>query len=64
MDVSRLGVQLEPQLPPYATATATGDLSHSATYTIACSSAGSFNPLSKARDRTCVLMDTSQIHFH
>ena len=22
------------------------------------------NPLSKARDRTCVLMDTSQIHFH
>ena len=23
-----------------------------------------FNPLSKARDRTCVLMDTSQICFH
>ena len=22
------------------------------------------NPLSEARDRTCVLMDTSQIHFH
>ena len=22
------------------------------------------NPLSKARDQTCVLMDTSQIHFH
>ena len=22
------------------------------------------NPLSKARDRTCVLMDASQIHFH
>ena len=24
----------------------------------------SLNPLSKARDRTCVLMDASQIHFH
>ena len=24
----------------------------------------SFNPLSKARDQTCDLMDTSQIHFH
>ena len=22
------------------------------------------NPLSEARDRTCVLMDTSRIHFH
>ena len=22
------------------------------------------NPLSKARDRTCVVMDASQIHFH
>ena len=26
--------------------------------------ARSFNPLSKARDQTCVLMDTSLIHFH
>ena len=23
-----------------------------------------FNPLSEARDQTCVLMDTSLIHFH
>jgi len=22
------------------------------------------NPLSKVRDRTCVLMDTSQVHYH
>ena len=22
------------------------------------------NPLSKAKDRTCVLMDTSRIHYH
>ena len=22
------------------------------------------NPLSKARDQTCILMDTSQVHFH
>ena len=33
----------------------------SATYTIACSNAGSFNPLSKARDWTCFLMDTSWV---
>ena len=25
------------------------------------SNAGSFNPLSKSRNRTCVLMDTSQV---
>ena len=35
-----------------------------ATYTTAHSNAGSFNPLSKARDHTCVLMDASQICFH
>ena len=34
------------------------------TYTTALGNVGSFNPLSKARDRMCVLIDTSQIHFH
>ena len=45
MEVPRLGVQLELQPLAYATATATPDL----------------NPLSKARDRTHVLMDTSWV---
>ena len=33
----------------------------SLTYTAACSNARSFNPLSEARDRTRILMDTSRI---
>ena len=36
----------------------------SALYTTAHSNAGSFNPLSKARDWTFILMGTNQIHFH
>ena len=51
MEVPRLGVKLELELLAYTTATATPDLSH-------------FNPLSEARDRACILMDPSQIHFH
>ena len=35
----------------------------SAIYTTAHGNAGSFNPLSEARDRTCVLMPASQIRF-
>ena len=33
----------------------------SATYTTAHGNTESFNPLSKARDQTCILMDTSGI---
>ena len=47
MEVPRLGVELEMQ---------------SLTYTTAHSNAGSFNPLSEARDGTCTFMDTSQLH--
>ena len=35
----------------------------SATYTASSWQHRIFNPLSEARDRTCVLMDTSQIRF-
>jgi len=63
MVVPRLGVQSELQLPAYATATATRgpscicDLHHnSRQHRI-------LRPLSEARDRTCVLMDTRQIRF-
>ena len=49
MEVPRLGVKSELQLPAYTT-------SHSNT--------GSSSPRSRARDRTCILMDTFQIHYH
>ena len=64
MEVPRLGVEQELQLPAYARATATQgpsrvcDLHHSSRHRRIV------NPLSKGRDRTRVLMDTSQIHFH
>ena len=56
--VPRLGVELEPQ-PQQCQICAT-----SATYTTAHQQWQILNPLSKARDRTCTLMDTSQIHYH
>ena len=58
MEVPRLGVQLELQLPAIATATATPDPS--------CVSLWQHqipDPLSKARDQTSILMDTSWIYF-
>ena len=65
MEIPRLGVESKLQLPAYATATATAtpdlslvwDLHHgSQQHWIA-------DPLSKARDWTCILMDTSCICF-
>ena len=65
MEVPSLGVELEPQLPAYVTATATRDpncvcdLHHSSRQ---CRIP---DTLSKSRDRTHILMDnTSRIHFH
>ena len=63
MEVPKLGVELELQLLAYATATATPDprlvcdVHHSSwQHQI-------LNPLSEARNWTCVLMDASQIRF-
>jgi len=63
MEVPRLGVKSELQLPAYTTATATRDLSRvwDLHRTTQC---WIINPLSKARDGTYLLMDTSQIPFH
>ena len=36
----------------------------SATYASACSNTRSLTPLSKARDQTCILMDTSWVCYH
>ena len=61
MDVPRLGVSSELQLPVYTTAPATMDpsracdLHHSMQRQI-------LNLLSEARDQTRVLMDASQVH--
>ena len=64
MEVPRLGVELELQLPSYTTATATRDPNQ--VYHLPHTSGQGWIPnlLSKARDQTCVLVDTSLISFH
>ena len=63
IEVHRLGVELELQLPAYATARAMPDpscvcdLHHSSQQRLI------LNPLSEASDRTRILMDTSRIRF-
>ena len=59
MEVPRLGVELELQLPAYATAEATPDPSRICDL---CSSLGQhqiLNLLCETRDQTLILMDTS-----
>ena len=59
MEVPRLGVELELQLPAYITATAMQDPSRICNLHLI-----SLNPLSEARDRTHNPMVTNQIQFH
>ena len=63
MEVPRLGVKLELQLLAYTTATATWDPSHICNLYHSSRQRQILNPLSEARDRTCIVMDTSQIRF-
>ena len=63
MEVPRLEVKLELQLPAYTTATATWDLSHSCNLRHSSWQGQILNPLSKARDLTWVLMDCSQVRY-
>ena len=63
MKVPRLGVELELQLPASATATATQDLSHICDLHHSLWQCWILNPLSEARDQTCVLMDTSRVRY-
>ena len=58
MEVPRLGVELELQLPAYTTATATADLSHIYILSLSLWQLGILNPLSKGRDQTLILTDT------
>ena len=64
MEVPRLRVELDLQL--LATDTVTRDLSCICDLYHSSWQCHILNPLSKARDRdrTCILMDTSRIHFH
>ena len=61
MEVASLGVELELQLPAYTTATAMRDPSHTCDLHHSLWQCGILNPLGKARDRTCNIVDTSQV---
>ena len=63
MDVSRLGIKSELQLPAYATATATRDLSRICDLHYSSQQRQIPDLLSEAKARTCILMDISQIRF-
>ena len=67
MEVPRLGVISELQMPAYttatATATATQDLSCVCDLHHSSQQHGILNPLSEAGDQTCNLMVTSRIGF-
>ena len=61
MEVPGLGVTSELQLPAYTTAMP--DTSHIRKLYHSSLQHRILDPLSEARDRTYILMDTSQIHF-
>ena len=63
IEVPRLGAELELQVLAYATAIATWDLSPICDLHHSSQLHRVPNPLSEARDWTCNLIDTSQIHF-
>ena len=62
MEVPRIGVEPELQLP--ATATTTCDQSLVCDLHHRSLQGGDLNPLSKVRDQTHILMDTSQVRYH
>ena len=61
MEVPRLGGESDLQLPAYAAATATLDLSHVCNLHHSSGPHWILNPLNEARDQTCILMDTSLV---
>ena len=62
MEVPRLGVKLELQLLAYATVTAKLDSSYVCDLHHSSLQCQILNPLSEARNRNNVLMDTSLVH--
>ena len=63
MEVPRLGVKSELQLSAYTTSTATPDLSHVCDLHHSSRQLWLLNPLSEARDRTHIVMDSSRVHL-
>ena len=63
MEVPRLGVELELQLPAYTTATATPDLSRICDLHRSSRQYQILNPLREANDQTHVLVVTSQVRY-
>ena len=61
MEVPWLGIELELQLPVYTTAIATPDPRRVCDLHHSSRQHRILNPLSKARDRTCILMDASRV---
>ena len=59
MEVPKPGVELELQLPGYATAMATVDLSHICDLRHSLWQRWILNPLSKTRDQTHILTETT-----
>ena len=64
MEVLGLGVESELQLPAYITATTMQDLSRVCDLHHSSRQHWILYPLSKARDQTWVLLDSSQVHYH
>ena len=64
MEVPRLGVELELQLPAYPTATAMPDQSHVCNLHHSSLQRQILNPLSEARDQTHVLTVASWVCYH
>ena len=64
VEVPRLGAKVELQLPAHATATAAPDLSHVCNLHHRSQQCRILNPLSKTRDGTHILMDTSWVHYN
>ena len=64
MEVPRLGVESELQLPAYTTATAMWDPSHACNLHHSLQQHQIPNPLIEIRDQTRILMDTNWVRFH
>ena len=64
MEVPRLGAELELQLLAYATVTAMLDPSRICRLHSSSRQHRILNPLSEAKDRTAILMDTSWVCYH
>ena len=60
MEVPRLGVESERQLPASTTATAMPDANHICTLCHRLQQRRILNPLREARDQTLIFMDASQ----